>query len=336
MSLRSAPILAVASLLAGASAAEASTALGSPDSAAMPDAWACAACPAEGTPLGFRQFALRDATVETPEDGLITSVSVHAKRMGGSEEPYVAVLRPGEDGVSATVVATTPVAVSAPGGERVQMDNLRLPVRRGDAIAFVFRPGEVDLGIRNRPRPDGAVQSFQSPCDPCGMDGGTGIELLLDAVVEPDVDGDGLGDESQDPDGGGLGMAWEADWFEDFEEGDELDEDFEVGTRARRLPKELRLVDADRRTLLVTAPKAGRISASITLPTNRRTGAGPFTTILTGEARVRRPGRVRLKLKPTPAGERVLSKRKRIRTKAVVAYFPRGATFKVLMRSARL
>lgn len=336
MPLRSAPILAVASLLACASAAEASTFLGSTDPAITPDGWACAACPTGGAPLGFRQFALRDATVETPEDGLITSVGVHAKRMSGTEAPYVAVLRPGEDGVSAAVVATVAVPVGAPDGERVQLDGLHLPVRRGDALAFVFRPGEVDLGVRGRPRPDGAVQSFQTPCEPCGMDGGTGIELLLDALVEPDVDGDGLGDESQDPDGGGLGMDWENDWFEDFEEGDELDGDFAVGTRARRLPKELRLVDANRRTLLVTAPKAGRVAASITLPADRRTGAGPFTTILTGEARVRRPGRVRLKLKPTPAGERLLAARKRVRTKAVVAYFPRRAPLELLMRSARL
>jgi hypothetical protein len=38
-----------------------------------------------------------------------------------------------------------------------------------------------------------------------------------------DVDHDGLGDESQDPDGGGLGGDWEDDWSEDYEAGDELD-----------------------------------------------------------------------------------------------------------------
>ena len=32
-----------------------------------------------------------------------------------------------------------------------------------------------------------------------------------------------MGDESQDADGGGLGMDWEDQWFDDFEEGDELD-----------------------------------------------------------------------------------------------------------------
>jgi hypothetical protein len=102
------------------------------------------------------------------------------------------------------------------------------------------------------------------------------------------------------------------------------------------VPRDLRLVDASRRTVLITAPKAGRLSISITLPAKQKTGAGPFTTILTGEKRVKRAGRVRLRLKATPAGEKVLAKRRRLRTKAVVAYFPRKSQLELLMRSARL
>jgi hypothetical protein len=62
--------------------------------------------------------------------------------------------------------------------------------------------------------------AFTPLCGPCGMDGGTGTELLIDAFVEHDADADGLGDETQDPDGGGLGQNWEDDWFEDYESGD--------------------------------------------------------------------------------------------------------------------
>jgi hypothetical protein len=47
-----------------------------------------------------------------------------------------------------------------------------------------------------------------------------------------DVDHDGLGDESQDPDGGGLGGDWEDDWSEDYEAGDELDADMQADTSA--------------------------------------------------------------------------------------------------------
>jgi hypothetical protein len=325
-------LLATAALLVSAPAATASTILGSLDTAATPDAFACASgCPAPT--LGFQQFALKGATVEAPEDGVLVSTSVHAKRIAGTEDPRIAVLRPG-DGNGMTVVASAPVPVGSATGERVQVDDLHLPVERGDSIGFLFRTGEVDLGVRGRARPDGAVQTFATPCDPCGMDGGTGMELLLDAVVEPDTDTDGMGDESQDPDGGGLGLDWEEQWFEDFEAGDELDPE-PVARSGRVVPRDLRLVDASRRSVLVTAPKRGRLSISITLPANRK-GEGPFTTILTGEKRVKRPGRVRLQLKATPAGERVLAKRKRVRTKAVVAYFPRRAQLELLMRSARL
>ena len=215
-----------------------------------------------------------------------------------------------------------------------------LPVQEGDSVGLLFRAGEVDLGVQTRPQPDGAIQSFSLPCEPCGMDGRTGVELLLDALVEPDVDQDGQGDESQDPDGGGLGLDWEDDWFEDFEEGDELDEDLEDNASPRER-RRIRLLAVDRvsdgrGSLLLRVPKAGRVSAAVTLPANRRTGAGPFQTILTGDKRFRRAGRVRLRLTATPAGARVLDRRRRLRTKVVVAFFPRRATLTLLMRSARL
>jgi hypothetical protein len=172
------------------------------------------------------------------------------------------------------------------------------------------------------------------------MDGRTGVELLLDALVEPDVDQDGLGDESQDPDGGGLGLEWEEDWFEDFEAGDELDEDLDEDASPRQR-RPVRLLNAERLSggrgsLLLRVPRAGRVSAAVTLPANRRTGAGPFQTILTGDTRVRRAGRVRLRLAATPPGARVLGRSRRVRTKVVVAFFPRRATLTLLMRSARL
>ena len=335
LGLLAAPALA---LLLGVPTAHASTFMGSQDTSAEPDAYACAAVCAPGTEVVFRQFALRGATVEAPEDGVLVSAEVHAKRIAGEAQPRIAVLRPDddEDGVGVTIAASAPVAVSSPAGETVAVEDLHLPVRTGDSIGLIVPAGQVDLAVRARRRPDGAVQRFQMPCDPCGMDGGTGTELLFGAAVEPDVDEDGLGDESQDADGGGLGLDWEDDWFDDFEEGDELDE----GLPLRERP--LRLLDVDRRrrgrgaSLLVRVPRAGRLSASITLPAVRRTGAGPFTTILAGDRRVGRGGRVRLRLASTPAGSRALARQGRLRTKVVVSLVPRRTNLKVLMRSARL
>jgi hypothetical protein len=340
MTLRLATLaLAAALLLVGAQQAHAATFLGSLDTSRSPGAFACAGCP-PGTSAGFRQFALREATVEAPEDGVLVSASVHARRIAGTEPPRIAVLRPEPDGAGVTIVDSAPLAVTAPAAAVHEVDGLHLPMQQGDSIGFLFRTGEVELGTRTRPRPDGAVQSFTRPCGPCGMDGGTGVELLFDAVLEPDVDEDGLGDETQDPDGGGLGLDWADDWFDDFEEGDELDEDlFDDASAATR--RRLRLLDVDRRrrggaSLLLRVPRAGRLSAAVTLPADRRTGAGPFLTVLTGDMRVSRAGRVRLRVDATPPGARVLARRARLRSKVVVSLLPRSQPLKVLMRSARL
>src|SRR4249919_772478 len=91
--------------------ADASTVLGSPDAAAMPDAFACADCP-PGQTMAFQQFALRGATVEAPEDGVLVSAGVTARRISGVDQPKIALLRPadGADGVS--VADSVPVPVS--------------------------------------------------------------------------------------------------------------------------------------------------------------------------------------------------------------------------------
>src|SRR5262245_57909223 len=179
--------LLVAFPLAAAPRAEASTILGSPDATAMPDAFACAMCP-PGQSMAFQQFALRGATVEAPEDGVLVSASVTAKRISGVDQPKIAILRPDDEGTGVTVKDSVPVPVSSTTGETSDLEDLHVPVQRGDALGFVFPSGEVDLAVRTVPRPDGAVQMFTQPCDPCGSDGGTGQELLFSAVVEPDVD----------------------------------------------------------------------------------------------------------------------------------------------------
>jgi hypothetical protein len=330
-------------LLLGAPAAHASTFLGSNDPSADPDAFACATGCAPGTDVVFRQFALRGATLAAPEDGVLVSAQVNAKRISGDAQPRIAVLRPDdEDGVGVTIADSAPIAVSSPTGETAEVEDLHLEVQIGDAIGLILPAGQVDLGTRARSRPDGAVQRFVLPCDEaCGMDGGAGTELLFGAVVEPDVDEDSLGDETQDPDGGGLGLDWEDDWFEDYEEGDELDEDFFDEDRPRR-DGPLRLLDVDRRrgrpatTLVIRVPRPGMLHVAITKPAVGATGAGPFRTMLIGDKRVRRAGRVRLRLTATPDGRRALDRRRRLRTKVVASLVPRRANLKVLMRSARV
>ena len=216
-------------------------------------------------------------------------------------------------------------------------------MERGDSVGFMFRTGEVDLGVKLRPKPDGAVQSFTAPCDPCGMDGGTGTELLMDAVLEPDVDADGMGDESQDGDGGGLGLDWEDDWFEDWDEGDQLDEEFGVEDPSARAPRPAGAA-AGRRRAAARRPRDAAAARAARRP-GERVGHAARPTARPAPGRSRRSSPATCAsaaraasgslLAPTPAGERVLSKRRRVRTKVVVAYFPRKASLELLMRSAR-
>lgn len=57
-----------------------------------------------------------------------------------------------------------------------------------------------------------------------GHDDVSGFSASSLVGVEPDVDADGMGDETQGPDGGGLGTDWVDDWFEDFGQPAQLDD----------------------------------------------------------------------------------------------------------------
>ncbi len=86
----------------------------------------------------------------------------------------------------------------------------------------IDRPGRPTIGLGNQGGGKDDVAGFNG-------------HLSCDSTAEPDVDGNGLGDETQDPDGGGLG-DWEDDWFDDFEEGDELDENIALVPEPARIP----------------------------------------------------------------------------------------------------
>ena len=281
------------------------------------------------TSLGFVQFALRDAAVQAPEDGVLVAASVQAKRIAGDEPPQIAVLRPTEDdGARVTVVGSAPLPVSSAGSSVHRVEGLHLPVRKGDSVGFLFRAGEVDLGIRRRPRPDGAIQSFALPCDPCGMDGGTGSELLFDALVEPDVDGGwarrriaGSRRRRLRPGLGGR-LVRRLRRRRRARRGPRRG-------RARRQPGPIRLLAANR----LGRRRVRRCSSecrgwdawappSRCRPTAAR--ARGRSDDPDGRHARRRAGRVRLRLAATPRGARALERRRRLRTKVVVAYSPVG------------
>ena len=309
-----------------ASDARAATTLGSPDPRLAPERYWCASEGCSSGDVGLRQLALGGAVVESEEEGVLVSASAYARRIGGSAPPRIVVLRP-TSGNAATVVASAPVPVSSQGGALAVASNLHIPVEPGDAVGFMFRRGEVDLGVRDRPNPDGAVVGFG------GQNGGTGSELLLDGTIEPDFDADLLGDETQDPDGGGSAFEDEAfdpavDDFEDEEFGEDETDDTEPGSKRR---KRLRLLKASARrdggvNLLLAVPRAGRLSAV----------AEARTTLATARKRVKRAGRVRLELSPSRRARERLERRGPLRARVTVTLNPRSGRARSVMTRMKL
>jgi hypothetical protein len=312
--------------------ARAATTLGSPDTSLTPERYWCASvsCPGAAE-VGLRQFALAGSLVEAPEKGVLVSASAYARRNRGSASPRVVVLRPAA-GIGATIVASAPLPVTSPGGARTVAANLHLPVEPGDVLGLLFRSGEVDLGVRNRANPDGAVVTFGSPCAPCRQNGGTGSELLFAGTIEPDFDDDLLGDESQDPDGGG---AFEDEGFDplfDEDLGEEVfDEEAGGGDRDAKRPRRLRLVKVTPRrdggvNLVLAVPRPGRLSAVASVAAGRkRPSASARVVIAAARTRVKKTGRVPLALSPSRQGRRLLRTRGATRARlAVTLRVPRS------------
>jgi hypothetical protein len=334
---RTALALAAALLLAlvvGVQRADAATTLGSPDPSVAPDAFACAVwqCP-PGAGVGFRQFALQGSDTVAEEPGVLVSARVNARRLGGAAQPRIAVLRPADDGIGVTVGDFAPLPVVSRDAAVHEAQDLHLRVEPGDSIGFLFPTDQVDLGVKRRPRPDGAVQWFTEPCGPCNMDGGTGTELLFDATVEPDEDGDGLGDDTQDPDLGLGDELFEGEFDDWDDELDEFDEEFDEDSPRRR--RTLRLLGLDTAAngdllLRVASPGRGVISGAVTT-SGGGWDRGIPSTIGRGQERSASAGRERLRLRLSRAGRRMLAQRGRQPARVVVSLRTRS-DFKVAMR----
>ena len=330
-------VLAALPALLAAEQAQAAVTLGSPDPSAAPDAFACemAGCP-PGQSVGFRQFALQGAAVTAEESGVLVSARVYAKRIAGAEQPRIAVLSPAAgDDIGVTVGAFAPLPVVSREGALHEVRDLHLPVTAGDSLGFILPTGQVDLGVRTRRRPDGAVQWFSEPCGPCHMDGGTGTELLFEGEIEPDFDEDGLGDETQDPDAGFGFDELDDEWLDDWD--DELDEDEEAAPDRRRRFQLLGLALAPNGdpVLKLRTPRTGRVSGNVTTSAGRWDTGVVARTIGAGEARSRGAGQVRLRLKLYRSGRRLVDRRGRLPARVVVSIRSRS-TLQVAMRRIRL
>jgi hypothetical protein len=137
----------------------------------------------------------------SPINGVVVRWEVKA---GNPAPPArLRVVRPGGSAVSATGAGTSATEDPLELTTTAFAVNPGLPIKVGDGVGIdtdtggVYFNHEADVGQLNAWNPplvDGAA-----PRSPVIR---SDLELLLQATIEPDRDGDRLGDESQDPDGG--------------------------------------------------------------------------------------------------------------------------------------
>jgi hypothetical protein len=171
------------------------------------------------TPAGtFFQTGLPGSQLASPVDGVITRWRL--KYSGAPQQPFesyqLRVLRPvaGGQWLGAGTSPPVPFPVFSFPGQLREMQ-VRLPVRAGDMLGVdAADPSDfsAEALFAFASRPDASLGSFGPKIRDgeeraTGGCGGGALELLLNADVEPDVDRDGLGDETQDTDLDGDGVG---------------------------------------------------------------------------------------------------------------------------------
>lgn len=159
-----------------------------------------ASCPANVTMIQL-QTATVPPTYAAPDRGVITSWSY----LGGQsdEQVHLDVVRPTLSPGTFLLVAQTPAATATAG--EFNTYSTRLPVSARDMLGLT-----IDGPSTACDRTTGSASDTVGSCTSCATTGGltgttisstntiAGVQLNVSAVLEPDVDGDGYGDETQD------------------------------------------------------------------------------------------------------------------------------------------
>lgn len=127
------------------------------------------------------------------ENGVITTWRMQSGSAGSVVT--LRVLRPASGGLR-VIASSAPLTTSG----SITDAPVRLPVRAGDVLgvsnassALIFGPAPGNTTVFTGPVAPGQLLTTPTP-----MGGQTGVTPLLQAVVEPDADTDGFGDETQD------------------------------------------------------------------------------------------------------------------------------------------
>lgn len=190
--MRLAPLLAAAALAAAPASADAAVTVGS----SLPEPDDAVTCGGEMS-CTHMPTLLNGSSVEVPHDGVI--VRWRARHWTGAGAPSDVTFRAARPGAGAfSGVGASPAMLAADGS--VVTTATRIPVKRGDRIAISLQDGET-LGIASHAAFDAESAFFVPELQGTGTPVASGpddFEFLFNADVEPDADGDGYGDETQD------------------------------------------------------------------------------------------------------------------------------------------
>ena len=186
--------------LALAPAAQAEVTLGS-DLTAAPSA-------AIAAPSTTSQASLPGRSVFAPFNGVITRWSIKAGTLAPAVR-LVVLRRPAGTGLTSGEVLSRSAPVTPTVNDITTTGSVRIRIAAGEYIGLecCATPGDYLAS-------SGTIDTWTPPLDvfaPADASETTAGELLVNAVVETDVDGDGLGDESQDVDDDSDGITDDPD-----------------------------------------------------------------------------------------------------------------------------
>ena len=198
-------LLLVALGLITATSAHAAVTIGS-DLSATPTPLGCLGCTVSPTSLPGRR-------VTAPSSGVITRFQIRA---GTTVSPVrlVVIRRPQGPGNQPGELAARSAQVT-PTADAVTPFAARIPIAAGEYIGLECCPGTADY-LAQAATPATTSDVWNPPLDVApAFPGPTGAEVLaeplVNADVEPDIDHDGFGDETQDTDDDGDGVLDTAD-----------------------------------------------------------------------------------------------------------------------------
>jgi hypothetical protein len=188
---------AAVAAIAAPSEARAAVTIGEDTSTASTDSFGCNSDPAVVCTYG--QFAHPTSSVAAPFDGVVVGWRVRGS--SGAGQFALRILRPAGTGSWTGAGTSDPETVTS-GTENVF--ETQLPIKQGDNIGVNVPGGNpitptieyrqltgAQLGVWVPALADGETSPPGTPVD--------NLTLVLNADIEPDVDCDGFGDETQDP-----------------------------------------------------------------------------------------------------------------------------------------